>query len=851
MSRPSHPIDPEALLEHLDWVRSLARRLVNDPGLAEDLTQETCLRALDAPGPRADRVQGWLATILRNLAHRIRRRDAHRLAAEEAAARREPSQDSPELVSEVVEHRAIVDHLLALQEPYRTTLLLRYYEGLTPTLIAERQGLAIATVKTRLRRGLQTLRARVGRPEEERRTFGLWFAMLLDRGADRITSASANTQVAFAVAASAALVCAMVAVGAGSRGADPVHAIGRGAARAPGEGATVRLAHVDAPADRDALHSIDPETDAPEVVETRVLNGRVVDLRGRGVAGAPVEFVPTDGGAERTAHADSDGGFTITTRDVDGRVESRSESHVAVLHAVVHGRAPNTSLALVVAERGELRGFVVDEDGNGIAHASIAYIFDRDVRADLELVFDQSYPSQMTTTTGQDGSFRLVDVPSNEAGIVRIESIGFHVLRDPVRLEGGRGPTTRTITMRRIRSSNHVALGVVLDARGEPIDDAWVAVGRRASLTDAQGRFQLAPRQGEVRPDIVAVAPGYLPARIPVPEIRRSAEHGNNFYAELTLDRSSGEVSGRAFAGGEPVAGARVDLVGGESYALTWSHLPGGMSWHDTTIESISAGARLDVYARTAEDGSFVASGLQPGREYSVLVTHPTDLRQVASDTFRAGDAELRLDFDDAAKDEVTERLAGVVRLTSGEVPEGTSVVLRRVGVEPNTDGRGTLLDPIVVECDADGRFDFGSVCTKGAWISPVGLGLATEWSRVDELDGPRSELRLAALRECFVRVSVRSELGAVRFRVEDERGDAVPLTLRSGHRVDQVWRTRLDQGASASTHAVSERARFIVLEGEDERMLRLPVTPAPGEVVTVTSDRTAWPDTTGDERSD
>ena len=42
-------IDATAALEQLDWVRSLAHSLVRDASLADDITQETCLAALQRP----------------------------------------------------------------------------------------------------------------------------------------------------------------------------------------------------------------------------------------------------------------------------------------------------------------------------------------------------------------------------------------------------------------------------------------------------------------------------------------------------------------------------------------------------------------------------------------------------------------------------------------------------------------------------------------------------------------------------------------------------------------------------------------------------------------------------------
>ena len=45
-----------------------------------------------------------------------------------------------------------------LAEPFRGTVLLRYFEGLPPREIARTTGVELETVKSRLKRGLQQLR---------------------------------------------------------------------------------------------------------------------------------------------------------------------------------------------------------------------------------------------------------------------------------------------------------------------------------------------------------------------------------------------------------------------------------------------------------------------------------------------------------------------------------------------------------------------------------------------------------------------------------------------------------------------------------------------------------------------
>jgi hypothetical protein len=58
-------------------------------------------------------------------------------------------------------HRRIAELVMALDEPYRTTLLLRYYEGRAAVDIAREQDLPAGTVRWRINEGLRHLRERL------------------------------------------------------------------------------------------------------------------------------------------------------------------------------------------------------------------------------------------------------------------------------------------------------------------------------------------------------------------------------------------------------------------------------------------------------------------------------------------------------------------------------------------------------------------------------------------------------------------------------------------------------------------------------------------------------------------
>lgn len=177
MSEPTPTIDQ--LLAHAGWVKALARRIVAGDD-AEDVAQETLLRALERP-PRAQeppRVRAWLASVARRFVLQRRRRNDAALRRDRDAAPAEApgGRDVLELVSNAELHRRVVDAVLALPEPYRTTLLLRFFEELPPPAVAARQGVPLATVHTRLRRALALLRRRFADERQPGRALHAWIA---------------------------------------------------------------------------------------------------------------------------------------------------------------------------------------------------------------------------------------------------------------------------------------------------------------------------------------------------------------------------------------------------------------------------------------------------------------------------------------------------------------------------------------------------------------------------------------------------------------------------------------------------------------------------------------------------
>jgi RNA polymerase sigma-70 factor (ECF subfamily) len=160
-ARADVPSLGEQALAHADGLYNLARYLTGNAGDAQDLVQETFARAFAAESRfDGDNLKAWLFRILRNAfidTHRKRKThddldgpfDADLLAADVGA------QQLQHVVAGEVEAA-----LMALSDDARTVILLDL-EGFTEVEAADVMGCAVGTVKSRLARARQLLRAKL------------------------------------------------------------------------------------------------------------------------------------------------------------------------------------------------------------------------------------------------------------------------------------------------------------------------------------------------------------------------------------------------------------------------------------------------------------------------------------------------------------------------------------------------------------------------------------------------------------------------------------------------------------------------------------------------------------------
>lgn len=153
----------EDLLSHADFIRALARSLVVDEHQAADIEQQTWLAALKSPPDGARPVRSWFSAVVRNFVRRAYR-DAGRRRKHEGKVEEIDSKTPPspyEIVSRSEIGRSLLEEVLRLQDPYRTTILYRFYEDMPPRDIAEHLGIPVERVRAHLKRGVAKLRERL------------------------------------------------------------------------------------------------------------------------------------------------------------------------------------------------------------------------------------------------------------------------------------------------------------------------------------------------------------------------------------------------------------------------------------------------------------------------------------------------------------------------------------------------------------------------------------------------------------------------------------------------------------------------------------------------------------------
>jgi RNA polymerase sigma-70 factor, ECF subfamily len=161
---PAPAPDPQALLQtlyadHARALRAYVTRLLCDPYQAEDVVQETMLRAwrnAEILVPERGSVSGWLMRVAHNIAvDKIRARMARPEEVDESAAA-PPSFDDH--ASTVVDSVFVARALARLSPAHREVLHVVYFADHTAVQAAELLDLPVGTVKSRTHHALRRLK---------------------------------------------------------------------------------------------------------------------------------------------------------------------------------------------------------------------------------------------------------------------------------------------------------------------------------------------------------------------------------------------------------------------------------------------------------------------------------------------------------------------------------------------------------------------------------------------------------------------------------------------------------------------------------------------------------------------
>ncbi|NUN53837.1 MAG: carboxypeptidase regulatory-like domain-containing protein, partial [Planctomycetaceae bacterium] len=487
----------------------------------------------------------WLATLLRNTAWKARRAEDRRGRREGDAPSPSPAPSPADLVAEAETHERVVRAVLSLEEPFRSTVLLRWFEDLPPQEMSRRLGVPPDTVKSRLRRAQESLRAKL--TSEEEGDARRWMALLvpLARAARPGTGSAPSppdtgpapgptVPATAATAASGGIAMAMgskaaaVAVAAAALlflAGGTAFLLGRDLGEAAGpvvppghRGPMPPAAEGDAPSSPGA--ALDPGP--PD--RAALLEITVTDLSGQPVAGAAasLHLQPREEIARHALHAAAPLPAAIPalrsgTTDAGGRcLLEFPDGEVFALVVNATGYAPaarefprpgtagdRTPVAIALERACSLEGVVIDAAGKPVAGAEVRA---RNQRPPAEPPWNGG-----AATTGTDGRFRIEGLPPVAQNLT-VEYGPLEWKSWQVRL-----PSTRPLTLR-IPAGGMTVLGtVVAEGTGLPVEGASVVLdveGREPSPLEPPSEGSSARARVVTGEDGTFRVEGVVPGRI-------------------------------------------------------------------------------------------------------------------------------------------------------------------------------------------------------------------------------------------------------------------------------------------------------------------------------------------------
>jgi RNA polymerase sigma-70 factor (ECF subfamily) len=860
MTPPTSGVPHATLLAEMSWLRRLARELVGDADLADELVQEAYVAALQHAPRETPRLRQWLGTVVRNAWRQRLRAGGRREGREVMGAQQEAVEGADHLVERVALQRLMAGAVLELDEPYRSTILLRFFEDLPPREIARRTGVPLATVMSRIQRALARLRERLDREHRS------WVQCLVPWiGELAPVSPSLLSLLMKTKIVAAALVVALAGfLYTWKDGPSPEPPSSRASL---GEDALAATSAPPTPApsgDSQGRPTTDlrrpaespPARPTPAVEEAPLwtVNLRVLDAEARPMPGIPV---CAEGSPEVLGTSGSGGWCVFQTRAAQLALGAADERWVTI-HEGFAEPAGAFEPVLVVAPALALAGTTVDEDGRLLPGVRVRVALPADFETRFDDVLDATRPRSWVTTSDAQGRFDLGAVPGVEGARLRAYLAGFE--HDPEPLPLGAVAQVELVLARPALPATGVLEGRVVDRSLVPVDGARVSLGLASVVTDERGNFRVDLARAVTTESLSAVKPGFQPAVMERPEEPGDGRTGWPDFVELVVGEPALSIRGRVVdPDGEPVAGARLwlddptpgapigtlpvsleGLMSGqripagalESAAFAPASDGDGDGFWDMATREPEEPSALWNFATADATGAFELSGLAD-RRYVLKVLGPDALSAVRTRPIPAGERGVLVRLEPAATFETVD---GRVVGPDGRGVPGVSVRLfmrvldahaRVLGGRSQT---SLLRTGEQTTTDEQGRFRFQAVPRAGVEVS----------LRADEILPHSAVLTdehpvLEVLRRCHMQVVLGPnavECDAISVRREDGR----PLDLLSVTEggVTALTHMPLKDGRSAVL-AVSEEARRVVLWSNDVEVAEVPVFLVPGEINRVT----------------
>lgn len=533
-----------ALMAEMSWLRRLARALLKGADGAEDLVQDTWVTAVGRAPADPGALRPWLSRVALNLVRSRGRARKRRVAREQVLGElAEPVRTPEELVRRLEIQRRVADEIVQLSEPYRSAILLHYFEELSSAEIARRLGVPEGTVRRRLKVALDELRGRLGaRDPRSMRELVVALAPLSSPTDVRVASAGATLLGGFAMkklVAAVVVIALLIAAGVWwkrfTQGASrSQHGTATRTARESAQNAAAALEH-------DARHA--PPWFAARGAAQRAIGGRVT-FEGRPVANAVVTLhdMLTKAGARPALEQQTgpDGTFDFgpqqpaayeVVASASGKTAAIARLELADPTLRPQPHQLELRLAGCIAS---VAGTVSDASGGTIAHARVRREGIVGVDADAKGAYELCLPRGDSPVTFSADGYGAVVLTIDAQGAVRQD-----VVLVPEAVLAGR----------------------VVEASGDrPVANVYVRVHAKVGGRDrAAAAYALSDDAGRFR--IAGLLPGWY--RVSgvgdgvITETQEAlAEVGADNSEVMLTVTSAARLRGKVLRGGAPIAGA-------------------------------------------------------------------------------------------------------------------------------------------------------------------------------------------------------------------------------------------------------------------------------------------------------